>query len=152
MHKRVRELIDYAKLCGFELDGVDGNEHYVLRHPNGEVFRVAGTPGDYRGDLNSKASMRRLSGVTPPRPRAGKYRHEGKAREHVAASERVDSLSHQVGVLRRNFFDVCDRIEAARREGDRDAAAALVGELLDIEAAFSRFKIDPPVRRFRAFS
>ena len=75
MHKRTRELIEYGKLCGFQLDGIDGNDHYRLRHGNGEIVRVACTPGDWRGDENCRAEMRRKSGVTPPRPNAGRYRN-----------------------------------------------------------------------------
>lgn len=151
MHKSVRELVEYAKLCGFELAGIDGGEHYVLVHPNGGRCRIPGTPSDSRGLKNARAQMRRLSGVTPPRPRAGKYRHERGTAEYVPAVERVDSMSHQVALLRKEFFSVCDRIEACRTSGDVTGAAELVSELLEIEAAFGRFKVDPPVRRFRAF-
>lgn len=74
MHKRTRALIDYGTQCGFSLDGVDGRGHYLLVHPNGETVRVAGSPGDLRGDANAQAEMRRKSGVTPPRPAAATHR------------------------------------------------------------------------------
>lgn len=83
MHARVRDLIDYAALCGFTLDGTDGQGHYCLVHPNGASTRIAATPGDFRGDKNARATMRRLSGVTPPRPRAGHYR-KGERRERFS--------------------------------------------------------------------
>ncbi len=90
MHARVREMIDYAALCGFTLDGTDGHGHYRLVHENGKVVRVAATPGDYRGDENCKALMRRLSGVTPPRPKAGRPKKgvERRGRFSFAAARR----------------------------------------------------------------
>lgn len=74
MHKRVKELLEYARQCGFELEPeMDGQGHYVVTHPNGQRYRLAATPGSYRGDTNARADLRRISGVTPPRPRAAKY-------------------------------------------------------------------------------
>jgi len=151
MHKRVRELIAYAQLCGFRLDGIDGSEHFVLVHSNGSRYRVPGTPSEYRGDENAKADLRRLSGVTPPKPRAGKFRHERATRAHVPASVRVDSVSSQLEKLEAEFYSICDAIEEHRIAGDRDAVAALLPELLRVEAQFGRHKIKPPTRRFRAF-
>ena len=74
MNARTRELVSYGQACGFALDGVDGNGHHILRHPNGAVVRLASTPGEYRGDDNARAEMRRKSGVTPPRHNSDKYR------------------------------------------------------------------------------
>lgn len=79
MHARVRELVAYGERCGFLLEGMDGRGHYVLTHPNGASVRIACTPGDYRGDDNARAEMRRTSGVTPPRPRAGRGRRQERS-------------------------------------------------------------------------
>lgn len=75
MHKRTKRLIGYAESCGFVLDGVDGQGHWLLRHPNGETVRVSGSPGDWRGDANCEAEIRRKSGQSPPRPSAGRFHH-----------------------------------------------------------------------------
>lgn len=97
MHARVRELIDYAALCGFTLDGTDGHGHYRLVHENGGVVRVASTPGDYRGDDNCKALMRRVSGVTPPKPKAGRPKkgveHRSRFSFAAARRERIPNAS-----------------------------------------------------------
>lgn len=97
MRARTRELIQYGESCGFVLEGHDGRDHYVMSHSNGERVRVSGSPGDYRGDDNTRATMRRLSGVTPERARSGKYR-KGIGRRHgfsmrAAVEEKDDSLS-----------------------------------------------------------
>lgn len=101
MHARVRELIAYATQCGFTRDGVDGNGHILLIHPNGARCRIASTPGDYRGDDNARAEMRRLSGVTPPRPNAGRFRHAGRRQGYkmpVPKPRRPDQTgTYQVG-------------------------------------------------------
>ena len=151
MHKRTKALIEYGKLCGFELEGIDGNEHYVLRHSNGAVHRVAGTPGDYRGDRNAEATMRRLSGVTPPRPNSGKYRRGVRAEKFVPATERVESRSSQIARLRKQFREVCERIEWCRTEGDRDGAAEAIAELTSTEEQFRALGEPPPVWRFRIY-
>lgn len=151
MHKRTKALIDYGKLCGFEVDGVDGNEHYVLRHPNGAVHRVASTPGDYRGDRNAEAAMRRLSGANPPRPKSGKYRRGVNVEAFKPTVERVDSLSHKRALLLKRHRELCDRIAWCQSEGDRDGAEEAIPELLDVEGEFEALGESPPLRRFRAF-
>ena len=95
MHKRTKRLIAYGEQCGFVLEGKDGHGHFQMRHPNGETVQVAGSPGDYRGDRNMEAEMRRKSGVTPSRPSAGQYRHirrRGFSMRHALA-EKDDRLS-----------------------------------------------------------
>jgi len=70
MNERVRRLIAYAERCGFSLDKKTSSNHYRLTHPNGALMFIASTPGNRRGDLNSKAQMRRLSGTRPERSRS----------------------------------------------------------------------------------
>jgi predicted RNA binding protein YcfA (HicA-like mRNA interferase family) len=152
MHKRTRELIAYGEQCGFELVGTDGREHWVMKHPNGSTVKVSGSPGDYRGDRNCQAEMRSKSGVTPTRPNAGKYRKGVRLEDFKPAEVRVDSKSHSVDVLRKQFADVCARIDWLRECGDRDSAAEAVAELLCVEERFSAIGVDPPVRSFRVYS
>ncbi len=151
MHKRTKELIEYGKLCGFVLESIDGNGHYLLRHPNGSVHPVASTPGDYRGDRNAKATMRRLSGVTPPRPHSGKYRRGVTVEKFQPAEERVDSRSHQIALLSKRHREVCERIAWCQSEGDRDGAADVLPDLVAVEADFEALGVRPPRRGFRQF-
>lgn len=152
MHQRTRDLIEYGKLCGFSLQGTDGSEHYVLRHPNGERVRLASTPGDYGGDRYAKALMRRLSGVKPPKPNAGHYK-KGLSRQNKRerATVRVDSMSRQIALLRGQHRELCERIEYCRVSEDRDGAAEAISQLLDIEAEFTTVGVQAPVRRFRVW-
>lgn len=74
MNSRTRRLIRYGEMCGFTLQGLDGRGHYRMVHPNGSVVRVSGSPGDWNGDTNCEAEMRRKSGVVPVRPNAARFR------------------------------------------------------------------------------
>lgn len=149
MNKRSKALIEYGKACGFTVDGQDGNEHYTLRHPNGSTVRVASTPGDYRGDRNTEAEMRRKSGVTPPRPRSGSYRKGVAQAAYSPATERIDSLSATVSRLERRHHSLCAQIREAQATGAVSVAAGYVSELLAVEAEFESIGRRPPLRTFR---
>jgi hypothetical protein len=86
---RTREMVAYGEACGFRFDGADGRGHYVMSHQNGERVRIAATPGDYRGDDNVKAEMRSKSGVTPERPKSGKYRRGVSQRDRFSMDEAI---------------------------------------------------------------
>lgn len=149
MDKRARELIDYGALCGFEMTGTDGHGHYRLEHPNGATLAVACTPGDYRGDLNNKALMRKLSGVTPPRARSGNYRRGTRQERFAPATERVDSVSAQAQRLISRHRDLCDRVIYLSAEGDADTCRPVVAELLEVEASIAALDRPVPLRTFR---
>ncbi len=77
MKAQIRELVDWAEAHEWVLqDSKDGSGHWVLRHPGGEVVRLADTPGERRGFLNAKAEIRRKSGLPSDSGPAAKYRHE----------------------------------------------------------------------------
>lgn len=149
MHARSKALIEYAERCGFELKGLDGNGHYTLVHPNGETVRVASSPGDYRGDRNCEAEMRRKSGATPPRPRAGRHKKGLPVSIHTPSSVRVDSLSARVSALERRHRDLCNRVSEMQRFGRTEGAGAVVAELLEVEAEFAELGQRVPLRTFR---
>lgn len=151
MHKRTKELIEYGKLCGFSLAGLDGRDHWVMEHPSGAKVRVANSPGDYRGDRNCRAEMRRISGVNPPRPNAGKYLKGVRFEDYKPTDERVDSRSRRVALLKREFSEACAQINRCRDMGDRDGVGAAVYELIRIEETFRRLGLTPPVRKFRVW-
>lgn len=99
MNKRAKELLDYGARCGFVNEGFDGRGHYLLRHPNGEVVKVACTPGDRRGDENNRAEMRRKSGVSHDGPNSGSYR-KGVTQAAVRASAPIVATCARSRVLR----------------------------------------------------
>lgn len=144
MNKRASELIEYGKLCGFLLDGKDGNEHYRLVHPNGETVRVACTPGDRRGDDNSRAEMRRKSGVTPPRPKAGSYSKGLRLGTYIPAEERIESKSAQYDRLLAEHRTLLGRIEYLQSVGDMEGAREPVTRALEIQDAIKRLGFRPP--------
>lgn len=147
---RVRELMKYAELCGFTVDGKDGNEHFRLTHPNGSIVRVACTPGDLRGDDNARAEMRRKSGVTPPRANSGKYKKGVRLKRYTPTEVRVESMSAR-----------CERLEGEHEEhqarivyllsanDDGDDYAEAMTRLEEIEEEFRGLGRRPPLRRFR---
>ncbi|RKT33629.1 hypothetical protein DEU34_2232 [Microbacterium sp. AG1240] len=149
MDKRARELIDYGALCGFEMTGTDGAGHYRLEHPNGATLSVACTPGDYRGDRNNMALMRKLSGVTPPRARSGKYRRGTRQERFVPAAERVDSVSAQAERLLSRHQELCDQVAYLSAEGDATRCRPVVTELLEVETAIRDLGRPVPLRTFR---
>jgi len=155
MHKRVKDLVDYGKLCGFNLEGQDGKEHYLLRHPNGEVVKVACTPGDYRGDDNCMAEMRRKSGVSPPRPNAGKYRKGVGRREEVPhlASEFEALDSSRAEYYTRRHRQLSDQLRSlqggTKSPSTLDRARTVIAEMLSVEAELSASGRPVPKRTFR---
>lgn len=151
MHARVRELIDYARQCGFELDGLDGNGHYVLTHANGSTVRLPSSPGDYRGDRNACAEMRRKSGVTPPRARAGKHRKAIPLQPFIPTDERVESVSAQWARLAREHRRIESQVEYLRDVGDVDGARPLVARLVAIEDEQRALGREPSLSRLRRF-
>jgi hypothetical protein len=146
LNSRTRELIAYGEACGFVFDGRDGHDHYRMVHPNGEVVRISGSPGDYRGDRNQRAEMRRKSGVTPQRPKSGSYRKGVRLTTFTPAEERVESKSWTVEGLTNKHRSLCGRIRDSQSPED---AAEFVRELLAVEAEFAALGVKPPPRSFR---
>lgn len=151
MKKRAQELIEYGRLCGFAVAGNDGNEHWVMRHPNGSTVRVACTPGDYRGDDNTRAEMRRKSGVSPARPRAGRYRRGINLTAFVPADERIDSISHKYAQIEREHHEACERITYLQSLGSdhRGEVREVLAKLERLEASARDIGRRPPLRSFR---
>lgn len=146
MHSRTRELIAYGEACGFRLDGLDGMNHYRLTHPNGAVYRIPSTPGDYRGDKNAQADMRRLSGVTPPRPHSGRYKRGVRLDRYKPTEERTDSKSWRLQGLQDKHRALCARINEC--ETPKQAYPHVV-ELIQVEQDIVTLGADPPLRTFR---
>jgi hypothetical protein len=147
MHKRTQDLITYGELCGFHLAGSDGNQHFVMEHPNGERVRIASTPGDYRGDDNNRALMRRLSGVTPDvGRRAGKFRKGVRLETFEPANERVESVSAQFARLEGMHRKACALIDRAESP---EEARPHVQDLVFVESLIKELGRPVPPRSFR---
>lgn len=150
MHQRTRESIEFGKRCGFELEGMDGNGHYVMVHPNGESVRVASSPGDLRGDNNLRAEMQRKSGFTVPKPKSGKHRRGTRLADFVPTEVRIDSDSAKYDRLAKTHRELCERIEWLRLEGDVEGCRIAVALLFEVEAGFVSMGRPVPLRTFRA--
>lgn len=141
MHKRVQALIDQAQAMSFAVDGNDGRGHIRLVHESGEVYRIASTPGDYRGDLNALADMRRIAGVSndgPSHRRSRKaFRPSGynprQTRKEQDAAAQAEQLTGEWEVLVRRFI----RINNTTRwtQALREEALTVVYRLRDVEAS-----------------
>ena len=153
MHKRVRELVSWAEGIGFVCEGLDGNGHYKVVHPNGP-YRIPATPGDWRNELNCKAEMRRIAGVAHEGPQSGRYRRGmGKAKPVPHLSSVADAdRSSLLATLRGRHRRACDAIKEAQADGisfRTSRARALLAELLAAEGEFSELGEQPPLRTFR---
>jgi hypothetical protein len=147
MHKRVTALIEYGALCGFSCDGLNGRGHFRLVHPNGAVVRIPSTPGDYRGDDNARAEMRRLSGVSPERPNAGRPKKglgRAKAAPHLSSPAEV-ARSAELNRLRTEHNRVVQQLMDARDRGDMRAAAPLAGRLERCRNRLAELGADVPL-------
>lgn len=151
MNQRARELIKYGELCGFVLsEEILGSGHYSMTHPNGSNVTVAATPGDLRGDDNTRAAMRRLSGVTPDvGRRAGKFRKGFRLEKFVPADDRVESVSAQYASLARDFDRLNARIKWLQDNGSMDEARAPLRDLLVVEERIKALGRTVPMRTFR---
>lgn len=131
---RVRDLIAYAKQAGATVEGPNGSGHYVATGPNGERVQIACTPGDYRGDENCKAEMRRKWDFSPERPNAGRYRKGIRPEAFVPAAERVESKSAQYSRL------VADHREASAKVSYLLSAGGVESDLLDAMEAVAQIE------------
>ena len=103
MKAQIRAIVDWAESHEWELQpDKDGNGHWVLHHPRGEVVRLPDTPGERRGLLNARAEIRRKSGLPNDSGPAAKYRHES----------REERFSMEAALRER-------RLRAARNEAER---------------------------------
>ena len=140
MHKRVRDIVTYAESIGFHLIGQDGSEHYVLRHRKGD-YRIPSTPGDWRGDLNAKAALRRIAGAKHDGPN---HRRSRKAcRPSGYRPERTDEEQRrggQIEALNARWHEVTARLNemaADPHRSDMAEARELIAEQVRIEEALT---------------
>lgn len=154
MHTRTRELVAYGEACGFVLDGSDGRGHVRMVHPNGAVVSVCSTPGEFRGDRNCRADMRRKSGVTPERANSGHYQKHVAREQFVPAQERVDSTSAQYERLARANRAASNALAQMQRVGirsntDRAEAARLAKVVIDTEQDIQALGRTAPLPLYR---
>lgn len=60
--KEAREIIQLAKLIGWQFGGYTGGGHPILVHENGARYTIAATPSSNRNRANSLAMLEKLSG------------------------------------------------------------------------------------------
>lgn len=72
----IRALVEWAAPYGWSLDGETGRNHPVLRHTSGAELTLPSTPSDWRGLANTRADIRRISGIPSDSGPAARYRHE----------------------------------------------------------------------------
>ncbi|WP_189951264.1 hypothetical protein [Streptomyces roseolus] len=78
LKKEVREVVEWAEPLGWTLlEETDSHNHWVLRHdPTGQCVHLPCTPRNTRSLENSRAKIRRISGVPNDSGPAARYRHE----------------------------------------------------------------------------
>jgi len=81
MKPEIRELVDWAAQHGWSpADDVTGSGHRILKHTSGATVVLPTSPSDYRGLANTKATIRRVSGLPSDSGPAARYRHERRRR------------------------------------------------------------------------
>lgn len=82
LKKEVREVVEWAEPLGWVLqEETDSNGHWVLRHvKTGQDVHLPCTPRNARTLENSKAKVRRISGVSSQSGPAANYRHQSGRR------------------------------------------------------------------------
>ena len=80
LKKEVREVVEWAQPLGWVLlEEKDSNNHWVLRHTaSGEDVHLPCTPRNPRTLDNSRAKIRRVSGMSSDSGPAARYRHESR--------------------------------------------------------------------------
>ncbi|GHF94425.1 hypothetical protein [Streptomyces hydrogenans] len=80
LKKEVREVVEWAEPLGWALQGeTDSKNHWILRHvATGQDVHLPCTPRNTRTLENSKAKIRRLSGMSSESGPAARYRHESR--------------------------------------------------------------------------
>lgn len=120
LKREVREVVEWAEPLGWRLTGeTDSNDHWLLVHEaSGQVVHLPCTPRNCKSLENSKAKIRRLTGISSDSGPAARYRHESQ---------------------RRSKFDMGSAIREARQRAEdreRQAAehAAWQAEVAEVEA------------------
>jgi hypothetical protein len=89
----IRQIVEWAERHQWTLTGKkDGNGHWALRHKSGEIVRLPDTPGEYRGLINAKAKIRRISGLPNDSGPAARYRHESRRRDRFDMEAACEEL------------------------------------------------------------
>lgn len=110
MKPSLRSVVTWAESHGWRLQsGKDGSGHWVLKHPQAGIVRLADTPGEYRSAANAKAEIRRKTGLPNDSGPAAKYRHEPRReRFDMEAAVREQRL--------RRAHEEAERLARIRRE------------------------------------
>ena len=128
MRRDVKELVEWAQSLGWKMvDGDNRRPHHMLEHPNGTRVTFPKTPSDWRSLENTRAQIRRASGVRSQSGPAARYRHESRRNgfdmEAAAAEARLRAAQREVAEKARR-----ERHEAYRAEHD-----ALVTQLQKLD-------------------
>lgn len=115
MNADMRHLVTRAATLGFSFDGYDGQGHPRLRHYNGVVYSIPGSPSDSRSVRNTLAALERLSGRKLPRANAAHYRHQRQTQMDIQRSDveqqqaqKVENLVAEADMLRDRFHQLAD--------------------------------------------
>lgn len=129
MRKSVREVVEFAELIGWTLiPSHSGGGHVVLRHRNGETYRMSATPSDHRWWRNAKSDLSRLAGVEESKPNSAKYRHEPHTDRFQMDEAKKDKRVYDYQVPTRKTFPKPIRDRIVHLQGKLDEARRVASE------------------------
>jgi hypothetical protein len=135
---------------GCVYEGVAQSGHVKILLPTGERYTCSASPSDRNSVQVAQKDIAKKLGIRIEKPRSGRYKRGIRRESHVAAVERVDSVSSQYDRLAERHRALCAQINYAQAQGDRTRCKPAVRELFDIEAAITELGRRPPLRTFRA--
>lgn len=127
MRRDVKELVEWAQSLGWKMvDGDNRRAHHMLEHPNGTRVTFPKTPSDWRSLENTRAQIRRASGVRSQSGPAARYRHKpnrnGFDMEAAVAEARLRAAQREVEARAR-------RERHAAYQAEHDALVAQLEKL-----------------------